>query len=202
MPNPDNDAGKWLAEARAGSSEALGRALEACRGYLLLVADRELAADLKVKGGASDLVQETFIEAQKDWSRFQGKSDAELLAWLGCIMQHRLANFARRYRKTQKRGIGREVAIPFGDSSQSGSPGLAGDTPTPSAEMMARERVEAIETVLARLPEDYRQVITLRYQDQLSFDEIGKIMNRSADAVRKLWWRAVGRMQDDLDTPT
>ena len=202
MPNPDNDAGEWLEEARAGSSEALGRVLEACRGYLLLVADRELAADLKVKGGASDLVQETFIEAQKDWGRFQGKSDAELLAWLGCIMQHRLANFARRYRKTQKRGIGREVAFPAGDSSHPGSPGLAGDTPTPSAEMMARERVEAIESVLARLPEDYRQVITLRYQDQLSFDEIGKIMNRSADAVRKLWWRAVGRMQDDLETPT
>src|SRR6516165_9646111 len=132
MPEADHDAGKWLAQAQAGSREALGHALEACRSYLLLVADRELGSDLKAKGGASDLVQETFIEAQKDFARFQGKSDAELLAWLRCLLQHRLANFARRYRKTQKRGLGREVALPSGDSSSSGANNLPGDTLTPS----------------------------------------------------------------------
>jgi RNA polymerase sigma-70 factor (ECF subfamily) len=200
MPEADHDAGEWLAQAQAGSREALGRALEACRGYLLLVADRELGPDLKAKGGASDLVQETFIEAQKDFARFQGTSDAELLAWLRCLLQHRLANFARRYRKTQKRGLAREVALPSGDSSSSSPDNLAGDTPTPSRQVMARERVEALERVLARLPADYRQVIALRYQDELPFEEIGRIMERSADAVRKLWWRAIGRLQDELET--
>jgi RNA polymerase sigma-70 factor (ECF subfamily) len=201
MPEADHDAGKWLAQAQAGSREALGHALEACRSYLLLVADRELGSDLKAKGGASDLVQETFIEAQKDFARFQGKSDAELLAWLRCLLQHRLANFARRYRKTRKRGLDREVALPSGDSSPSGPHNLAGDTPTPSREAMARERVEALERVLARLPADYRQIIALRYQDELSFEEIGRIMARSADAVRKLWWRALGRLRDELESP-
>jgi len=201
MPNADHDAGQWLAQAQAGSRDALGQALEACRGYLLLVADRELSPDLKAKGGASDLVQETFIEAQKDFARFQGKSDAEFLAWLRCLLQHRLANFARRYRKTQKRGLGREVALAPGDSSSSGTDNLAGDTPTPSRQAMAREQVEALERVLARLPADYRQVIALRYQDELSFEEVGRIMQRSADAVRKLWWRALGRLRDELEAP-
>ena len=201
MPTADHDAGEWLAQAQAGSREALGHALEACRSYLLLVADRELSPDLKAKGGASDLVQETFIEAQKDFARFQGKSDAEFLAWLRCLLQHRLANFARRYRQTQKRGLGREVALASGDSSSSGTDNLAGDTPTPSREAMAREHVEALERVLDRLPADYRQVIALRYQDELSFEEIGRIMERSADAVRKLWWRALGRLRDELEAP-
>ena len=200
MPKAD-DAGEWLAQAQAGSLEALGHALEACRSYLLLVADRELSPDLKAKGGASDLVQETFIEAHKDFARFQGKSDAEFLAWLRCLLQHRLANFARRYRKTQKRGLAREVALAAGDASVSGLDNLPGDIPTPSREAMARERVEALERVLARLPADYRQVIALRYQDELSFEEIGKLMERSADAVRKLWWRALGRLRDELETP-
>ena len=201
MPKADHDAGEWLAQAQAGSLEALGHALEACRSYLLLVADRELSPDLKAKGGASDLVQETFIEAHKDFARFQGKSDAEFLAWLRCLLQHRLANFARRYRKTQKRGLAREVALATGDSSVSGLDNLPGDSLTPSREAMARERVEALERVLARLPADYRQVIALRYQDELSFEEIGKLMERSADAVRKLWWRALGRLRDELETP-
>jgi RNA polymerase sigma-70 factor (ECF subfamily) len=201
MGEPADDPGQWLARARAGSSEALGQALEAFRDYLLLIADRELGPDLKVKGGASDLVQETFIEAHKDFERFRGDSEGELRAWLRCLLEHRLANFARRFRQTGKRGIGREVALQTDDSSASLSHGLAGDEPTPSRELMAREELEALESVLARLPDDYRQVIALRYQDQMPFEEIGRLMGRSADAVRKLWWRALGRLQDELESP-
>ena len=57
MPEPADDVARWLAQARAGSQEALGQALEACRGYLLLVARREMGADLQAKGGESDLVR-------------------------------------------------------------------------------------------------------------------------------------------------
>ena len=67
-----------LADARAGSREALGRALDACRGYLLLVAQGELAPDLRAKGGASDLVQETLLEAYRDFALFHGGSEGEL----------------------------------------------------------------------------------------------------------------------------
>ena len=45
----------WLTAAQAGSNDALGQALEACRAYLLLVAERELDPNLRAKGGASDV---------------------------------------------------------------------------------------------------------------------------------------------------
>src|SRR5262245_40328741 len=54
-----------LAMARAGEGEALGRVLDSCRGYLLMIARQELDAGLQAKGGASDLVQETFVDAQR-----------------------------------------------------------------------------------------------------------------------------------------
>ena len=98
-------AAPWLAAARDGSRDALGQALEACRNYLLLIADRELGADLRPKGGASDLVQETFIEAQRDFDRFGGATEAEWLAWLRQLLKHRLANFRRRYRQARLAGI-------------------------------------------------------------------------------------------------
>lgn len=63
----------WIAAARDGSDDALGESLEACRAYLLLVARQEIDPALMAKAGASDLVQETFLEAQRDFgSRIPG----------------------------------------------------------------------------------------------------------------------------------
>src|SRR6516164_9512157 len=96
------DAGRWLAEARAGDRHALGQALEACRRYLLLVAERQLDPYLRAKGGASDLVQETFLEAQCVFRAFAGTSEAELRAWLRRLLLNNLGHFPRRYRATGK----------------------------------------------------------------------------------------------------
>src|SRR5205823_5326264 len=78
MDKAARDVAQWLPAARAGSSEALGEILEACRGYLLLLAQEELDPGLQAKGGASDLVQQTFMEAQQDFARFQGDSEGAL----------------------------------------------------------------------------------------------------------------------------
>ena len=79
-PVADDDC--LLDAARAGSLDALGRSLEVHRTYLLAVAERRLDPDLKSKGGASDLVQETFLEAMCDFEQFQGASPEALRAWL------------------------------------------------------------------------------------------------------------------------
>ena len=59
------DLGPWIDAARSGDRDGLGSALQAFRTYLLLVADRGLAPDLRDRGEASDLVQETFLEATR-----------------------------------------------------------------------------------------------------------------------------------------
>lgn len=193
------DASQYFPAARAGSSEALGQALEMCRNYLLLVAREHLDADLQAKGGASDLVQETFLEAQRDFAQFKGNTEAELLAWLRQILLHNVANFTRRYRATSKRAVSREVALQTNDSAN-----LAGVEPaaaglTPGSEAIEREQSEALKMALERLPEDYRQVIGYRYLEGRSFEEIGPLMNRSADAVRKLWARAMDRLRREWE---
>jgi RNA polymerase sigma-70 factor (ECF subfamily) len=192
------NAARWLPAARAGSAEALGEALEACRGYLLLIARRELGPDLQAKAGASDLVQQTFLEAQRDFARFQGHDEGEWLAWLRRLLLNNLANFVRDYRETAKREVAREVRLPEGDSSRPGDLAPAGSEPTPSKQAMAHEHAAAVLRALDQLPPDYRQVVLLRYQDEKSFDEIGEIMGRSSNAVRKLWLRALERLKQDL----
>jgi RNA polymerase sigma-70 factor (ECF subfamily) len=199
MAGSPRDPQQWLGAARAGSSEALGNALEACRRYLLRVAQRELDPQLRSKGSASDLVQQTFLEAQRDFARFQGDSETELLAWLRQILLHNLANFSRSYRATDKRQLDREVALDDGSSSSKPGRQLTSPAPSPSQEAMEHEQAEALERALARLPEEYRQVITLRHQEQRTFEEIGRLIGRSPSGARTLWLRAVERLNQELE---
>jgi RNA polymerase sigma-70 factor, ECF subfamily len=188
-----------FAAARAGEREVLGQLLELCRGYLLLVAQRELDASLRGKGGASDLVQETFLEAQRDFAQFQGTSEAELLAWLRRILLNNLTNFTQRFRATGKRAIGLEVGLGGAGSGPHLADGLVAGTSTPSEQLTAREQAEILRRVLERLPDDYRQVILLRYHEDRSFEDIACLMRRSANAVRKLWLRAIDRLQKEME---
>jgi RNA polymerase sigma-70 factor (ECF subfamily) len=199
MAQAPGDTAHHLAAARAGSRDALGQLLEACRAYLLRIANEGVAADVQAKGGASDLVQETFLEAHRDFARFQGSTEADLLAWLRCLLLNNVANFARCYRDTGKRQVGREVPLERGDSSGAGEARFVANTSSPSTEAMAHEKAEAVAQALERLPEDYRRVITLRNQERREFDEIGRLMERSADAARRLWSRAIERLQQELE---
>ncbi len=201
MADPLEEAGKWLPAAQAGSREALGQVLEACRAYLLLIAQEELDQALQAKGGASDLVQQTFLEAQRDFDRFHGTTARSLLAWMRRLLLNNLANFRRDYRR-DKRRVTREVALPAGDSSLQRAGGLQAGTPSPSVAVMRREQNQALEQALQRLPEDYRRVIQLRYREEHSFEAIAVAMQRSQNAVRKLWARAIERLQHELEAPS
>lgn len=194
-----NEVAQRLAAARAGSDTMLGQILEACRGYLLLVAQKELDPALRAKGGASDLVQETFLEAQRDFAQFHGTTDEELRAWLRQLLLHNIANFVRRYR-SGKRRADREVSLQPGRSSADQDGGIAADSVTPSVLAIAREQKEALDRALSRLSEDYRRVVLLRYPDQRPFEEIAQEMNRSPGAVRILWSRAVRRLRQELES--
>ena len=187
-----------LLAARTGSHEAVGQSLEACRAYLLMVAQSELSPALRAKGGASDLVQETFLEAHRDFEKFAGTTEAELLAWLRQVLMNNLVNFSRRYRETAKRDLDREVQLDGGTSSVDWRGTLVGKESPPSGKIVARETMQSLEQALDRLPNDYRQVIVYRYQDEWPFEKIATKMGRSSNAVRKLWSRAVEQLQKEM----
>ena len=192
--------GHWLAAAQAGSKEALGEALEACRAYLLHVANQEIAPHLQRKGGASDLVQQTFLDAQRDFAAFRGDSDAEFRAWLREVLRCNLSHFARQYR-ARKRQAGLEVPLVPPGTASTVDPPISAATLTPSGNLMAKEANQAVEQALAQLPDDYRQVLALRYDEDLTFEEIAARMQRTPNAVRKLCARAIERLQGDLGPP-
>jgi len=192
-----NLARSWIVAGRNGSAEARGKLFERCREYLLLVADRELDRELRGKIGDSDLVQQTFLEAERGFPQFRGETEQELRAWLRRILRSRGGQAVRRYLRAAKRDVRVERSL-AGSTSDGGEMQIAGDVETPSRQLAATEEADALTAALARLPEHYRQVIQWRNTERKPFEEIGAMMDRSAEAARKLWVRAVEQLRVEL----
>ncbi len=184
-----------IAEAREGSTAALGRLLEAFRKYLLLAANSDLDSHLRPKAGASDLVQETFCEAQRDFDQFRGLTEQELVAWLKGILTHRLANHVRHY-GTRMRDV--QLEVPLDLDTHRALEALG----TPASVFAKRKGARHDETrlymALARLSALQRRVVERRTWQRAPFAEIGAEMGITADAARKHWSRAVQRLQQEL----
>jgi len=199
-PDASADLTSLLEAARGGSGEALGRLLDACRQYLLLVANQELDPELRAKVNPSDVVQETFLEAQRAFNNFRGTTEGELLAWLRRILRNNLANVTRHF-AAERRQVRREVSLDCPESGGAKPPDQAAKLPSPSSGLVEREEAEALQAAFRRLPEDYRRVIEMRHVQGRSFAEVGAALGRSAGAVRKLWVRAIEQLKAELRRP-
>src|SRR5262249_61794404 len=70
-------------------------------------------------------------------------------------------------------------------------------TPSPSKIVISAEREKRVEEALAKLSSVHQEVIRLRHKDHLSFGEIAAQLKRSDVAVRKIWSRAIERLQPE-----
>src|SRR5438477_9884797 len=100
-PDPEG----LLRQARTGSASALGQLLELYRNYLDLLARVQIGRRLQGKVDASDLVQETFLKAHRDFARFRGTTEAEWVSWLRQILAFNVAHLVRHYYGTRRRDI-------------------------------------------------------------------------------------------------
>jgi RNA polymerase sigma-70 factor (ECF subfamily) len=199
-PDPE----QLLAEARQGRGESLGRLLELYRNYLALLARTQIDRHVQGRVDASDLVQETFLDACRDFGQFRGTSEIEWAAWLRKVLIFNLARVVQRQVVAQKRNARREVSLEehlaaLERSSARVEAALAGRHSSPSGQAQRRERASLVADHLARLAADYREVIVLRNLEELPFAEVARRMGRSAGAVRILWVRAVDQLRQLLE---
>jgi len=188
-----------LDKARRGDEAARDRLFLVCRNYVSLVARAEMASWLKAKVDASDLVQQTLLEAHRGLANFRGTTEGEWLGWLKQILVHNAADFVRRYHGVEKRCAGREVSLAASEDSAQNAPQLSDGGPTPSQLVMQKELHLQVADAVARLPEDYQEVVILRNLQQLPFDDVAERMGRSRPAVQMLWMRAIRRLQEVLN---
>src|SRR5215469_4840024 len=103
-------ASELIRRCRAGEVGARDQLFARYQHYLYVLAQAQLGRRLRTKCAPSDLVQQTLLEAHRDFGGFHGQHEGELLAWLRRILAHNLFNEARRY-GAQQRDAEREISI-------------------------------------------------------------------------------------------
>ncbi len=192
-----------LAAARDGSIESLGQLLQTYVSYLKLLAQTQLVANVRVRVSPSDVVQETLLEAHRDFGKFRGGSEGEFLAWLRQILVNNLSRAVEQHLLADKRDVRREVSLEHLGASLERSTlrlgaVLADNLPSPSSNAQTQESLTALADALIELSPDYRTVIILRHLEGLPFSMVAERMQRTAGATRMLWLRAMDQLRERL----
>jgi RNA polymerase sigma-70 factor (ECF subfamily) len=195
---------RLLSLAKAGSGESLGHLLQLYANYLKFVVLAQLEQNLRARVSPSDVVQETFFEAHRDFVQFRGATTPEFLAWLRRILVNNLCRVVEQHLLAEKRDVRREVSLErLATALEQSTARLEAILPDPGASpsgvLQQRETEIALADQLAMLPIDYRQVIVLRHIEGLPFEDVGQRMGRTSGAVRMLWLRAVKALREKLD---
>jgi len=170
--------------------------LEKYRAYLHLLAKLQLDRRLHARVEASDIVQQTLVQAIGGWGQFRGQTEAEKAAWLRKILAHELAN-AFRDMKRQKRDLRRERSIEgaLEHSASRLQSWLAADQTSPSQGAIASEQAVELAKALAELPEAQWKAVTLHHFEGWTLLQISQHLGRSPSAVAGLIKRGLATLR-------
>ena len=183
------------------TAQDIGMGLGRFRAYLRLLAGLQLGPRLRGKVDASDLVQQTLLEAHQKRQQFRGSSEEGRLAWLRCILAHNLADILRAFAQ-EKRDVKRERSLEADLARSSLHLGqfFQAAGPSPSQKAEGHERALQVADALALLPEPQREALVLRYWEEWPLAEIARHMERTHDAVASLLKRGLRRLRILLQT--
>jgi RNA polymerase sigma-70 factor (ECF subfamily) len=181
-------------------SDGESRPPESFREYLRLLARLQIDPRLQAKVDPSDVVQETLLKAHQALDQFQGKSDAEMAAWLRTILANTLADALRRFQAgARDMALERSLEAAVEESSSRLEAWLVAEQSAPDERAMRQEQLLGLAGALAQLPQDQRQAVELRHLGGCSVGEVAEQMQRSKEAVAKLLLRGVARLRELLD---
>lgn len=187
-----------LDQALTGDADALGGLLEDYRAYLTVLAQRYLDNRLRGRLDPADIVQITFMEAQRDLPSFRGHQIEELLGWLRHILRNNVSSAHQKHLYTQKRSAGREVSNSPTDSRPALTDLVPSETTSPSQRMMRDEAAVYLANCLEEIPETQAEALRLRYVEGCSLKQISEAMQKSEMAVAGLLKRGLQALRDRM----
>ena len=173
--------------------------LERFRNYLYLLARLQCQRRLQAKVDASDIVQQTMVQALGGLGAFRGRSEAEMAAWLRQILAKHLASVARDLGR-EKRDVARERSLEaaLDQSASRLEVWLAAGDSSPSQKAARSEQVLRLADAMAGLPEAQREAITLHHLQNRTLREIGDQQGRTEAAVAGLIKRGLRTLRGRL----
>lgn len=140
---------------------------------------------------ASDLVQQTMMEAHVHLEQFRGRTGAEMAKWLSQILANNFADAARAMTR-QRRDIRRECGIqPGNESGADLKDWLATDLTSPSQHLYRKEECHRLRQAMEQLPTAQREVVELHHLQGMSLNETAQRTGKTTAAVAGLLFRGL-----------
>ena len=193
-----------VSRARGGQAEALDELLGRYRHFIsLLVRARFRGGRMAARVDSSDIVQDVLVRVAGHIETFEGVDQRAWEGWLRRIAEREVLRQVDQHLGAARRDAGRErPAAGGGGGGESPSLVLAGwieaSITSPSLAAVRKERAVLLADALARLPEDYRELLVQRHIEERPFDEIAQRMERSSGALRTMWVRALRKLKEAI----
>jgi RNA polymerase sigma-70 factor (ECF subfamily) len=205
MPKPEPDTNELLKQAAKGDRSAVDTLFARNRERLLRMVRLRLDARLAARIDPSDVVQEALMDAAGKLPDYLAKRPVAFYPWLRRLAWEKLVKLHERHLHANKRSVLREEPVNWrlpDDSLFDLARRLALPGSTPSRQLVRQEQSRRVRTALMRLPEGDREVLVLRYLEELTTDEVAAVLGISGAAVKMRHRRALDRLARFLEDPS
>jgi RNA polymerase sigma-70 factor (ECF subfamily) len=173
--------------------------LERYRPYLSLLARVQLAARFREKLDASDIVQQTLLEAHQKRDQYRGHTVAEEAAWLRQMLAHNLADAVRALGRAKRdAALERSLDAALDESSCRLEAWLVAEQSSPSQHAVKNEQLLHLAAALTQLPDAQREAVVLHHLQGWPLAELARHLDRSEPAVAGLLHRGLKRLRELL----
>jgi RNA polymerase sigma-70 factor (ECF subfamily) len=197
-----NEVSRLLRLAADGDQAALMVLFSAHRNRLKRMIQLRLSRRVQGRVDASDVLQETFLDASRSLADYARGPKLPFFLWLRHLTALKLIEMHRRHLGTKSRDADREVTLhrgglPMADSASLAAQLLGSITSPSRALIKAETRLLVQETLNAMDPID-REVLALRHFEQLSTSEVAQVLGLSKAGAGSRYVRALKRLREIL----
>lgn len=168
-----------ISRARTGDREAFGGLVEQYRDNVYRLAYRMCGNAYD----ADEAAQEAFVAAWRALPNFRG--DAKFSTWLYRLTTNAAIDVMRREKRHQTVGDGEMIDV-------------ADDADSPQETVERTEQQEAVQKALSTLSEEYREILLLRYMEELDYSEIAEVLQLPSGTVKSRINRAKAALKAAL----
>ncbi len=188
-----------LLAAKGGDLDAVNKLLERHREPVRRMIELRLDHAIIARVDASDIVQDTLVEASRRLQDYIRSPDMPFHLWVRHIAKDRIIDAHRRHRAAERRSVDREQPLERPGFSSQSSIQLLGQLQagglTPATQAIRKEMEARFAAGLEELDEVDREILMMRHFEQLSNQECAKALGLSEPAASMRYLRALRRLR-------
>jgi RNA polymerase sigma-70 factor (ECF subfamily) len=204
MDKTPDDANDSIEQLSAGDRRSLAALFARHRERLRRMVELRLDPRLRARLDASDVVQDAFLDVDRDLEAYLADPRLPPLLWLRLHVGRRLTTLHRQHLGTKMRDAGLEISLYHEAMPEASSAALAsmllGRYTTPTQAAQRAERLLRVQEALNSLDPIDREVLALRHFEQLGRSEAAAVLGITHEAGAKRYFRALKRLKDVLAT--